>query len=408
MKPVHAGRGVAIFHADCKDVMARFRENSVDAIVTDPPYDLLSTSRGGSGRSNEPDNPHGRHGSRGGGFMGLAWDATGVAFDPKTWGILGRTMKPGAHLVAFGGERTYHRLACAVEDAGFEVRFMLLWLHGQGFPKSLDVGKAMDRAAGAKRAVLGQGPFASRRPMADHDKQGITFADDSYVRPAGHVITSPATNAASQWDGWGTALKPAATPILLARKPLSEPTVAANVLRWGTGALNIDGCRIIWDGDAPSIGTPGWGGPQKKLTVAPTTCGDTVSRIPPSPRGRWPANLILDEEAARMLDEESGELTSGRTPAEGSGGASRFFYTAKADAEDRDGTRHPTVKPVDLMKWLVRLVTPPRGLVLDPFMGSGPTVAAARDLGFRIIGIDKEMNYCVDAARRLRQGVLPL
>jgi DNA modification methylase len=280
-----------------------------------------------------------------------------------------RVLKPGGHLLAFGGTRTHHRLMCALEDAGFEIRDCLMWLHGQGFPKSKNSG-----------------------------------------------------------DGWGTALKPAWEPIILARRPLGESTVAGNVLRYGTGAINVDACRIgmgadKWCSSAPS---------RRKMYERSEGFLASQPVMPVEVAlGRWPANLVLDAEAARQLDAQSGERPAGGHPnkrgddgdrhvfgryAGGvnerigvqntTGGASRFFYTSKADADDRDGSRHPTIKPLDLCKWLVTLVTPPGGIVLDPFMGSGTIVQAARDLGFTGWGIDREAEYVEDAKRRLRQGSL--
>jgi site-specific DNA-methyltransferase (adenine-specific) len=294
---------------DCRDVMATLPAESVDAIVCDPPYGLS--------------------------FMGKGWDhgVPGVDF----WVEALRVLKPGGHLIAFGGTRTYHRLAVAVEDAGFEVRDCLMWLYGSGFPKS-------------------------------HNLHG-------------------------EWHGWGTALKPAYEPAILARKPL-RGTVADNVAQWGTGGLNIDGCRVGDEG------------------------------------GRWPANIILDEEAAAALDEQSGVSVSKATPRNNkkvedmfltgkkptvtqghsdTGGASRFFYTAKASRSEREAgldgveaqraNHHPTVKPIALMRYMIRLVAPHGAVVLDPFMGSGSTGCAAMVEGMQFVGIDITPEY-VDIARR--------
>jgi site-specific DNA-methyltransferase (adenine-specific) len=297
---------------DCRDVLKELPENSVDAVVTDPPYEF--------------------------GFMGKDWDSTGIAYDVQMWREVRRVMKPGAHLLAFGGTRTYHRMACAVEDAGFEIRDQMQWLYGQGFPKSLDVSKAIDKAAGAKREVIGN---TGRNP-----NRLIKFKEqDGRARnPTNEDITAPATAAA--WDGWGTALKPANEPIVVARKPLSESTVAANVLRWGTGALNIDASRV--ESEQGCITHTGGGGHS----------GDEYENRTET-KGRWPANVLLDEEAGKMLDEHSGVLhrrgntnPPKRTAVStfsnggvdgaidsgegGSDGASRFFYCAKASRSDRD------------------------------------------------------------------------
>jgi site-specific DNA-methyltransferase (adenine-specific) len=319
--------------------MAEMGAESVDAIVCDPPYGLA--------------------------FMGKEWDhgVPGAAF----WREALRVAKPGAHLLAFGGSRTYHRLACAVEDAGWDIRDQILWLYGTGFPKSLDVGKAIDKAAGAVRKVVGANP--TYRDSQD--------APSAYNLQRCKDLTAPSTDAAKRWHGFGTALKPAHEPIVLARKPLTG-TVAANVCEHGTGALNIDGCRVGSD-ILPErvVGQSKLGTFERGVMVTP-------ERV-----GRWPANIIFDEEAAAMLDEQTG-------------GASRFFYCAKAGKKERgEGNVHPTVKPLALMRYLLRLVTPPRGLVLDPFAGSGTTVLAAVDEGFDCIGIEKEPEYAKIAAARL-------
>jgi site-specific DNA-methyltransferase (adenine-specific) len=390
---------------DCLDVMRDLPDACVDAIVTDPPYGLVANKKGGSGiASVNLDSPYGRArigtGNGSGGFMGKAWDSCvpGVEF----WAEALRVAKPGAHLVAFGGTRTYHRLAVAIEDAGWEIRDCLSWLYGSGFPKSLDVSKAIDKAAGAEREVL---------------------------------VTAPTTDAAKQWQGWGTALKPAWEPCILARKPLVG-TVAANVLAHGTGAINVDACRIE-SGPSPSverrkhaapamsIGATGWTTPARPPSYNEQRGGEAL--------GRWPANVALDEEAAAMLDEQTGERKSGiavqRNGGGGltyggkrhatmrnddwgysdSGGASRFFYTAKASRAERTmrsavDNKHPTVKPVSLMRWLVRLVTPPQGSVLDPFAGSGTTLLAAHLEGFDYLGIEREAEYVEIIRERLRHA----
>jgi len=331
-----------------------------------------------------------------------------------------RVLKPGAHLLAFGGTRTHHRLMCALEDAGFEIRDCLMWLYGQGFPKSLDVGKAIDMAAGAERKILATIPDRWAG-------QGGVYARAGQATRAAAAITDPATEAARQWEGWGTALKPAWEPIVLARKPLGAATVAANVLAYGTGALHVDGGRIGHT-SPDDLALSKSKNPGRVDTVTSGVYGANRPQQSVNGHGRWPANLVLDEAAAAMLDAQSGESSSsswrpadrggsgnvytvphptpGHRGHDDAGGASRFFYTAKASAEDRDGSRHPTVKPVALMKWLIRLITPPGGVVLDPFLGSGTTVYAARELGMRAIGIEREAAYGREAVHRLRQGVL--
>jgi site-specific DNA-methyltransferase (adenine-specific) len=444
---------------DCRDVMATLPAESVDAIVCDPPYGLS--------------------------FMGKGWDhgVPGVDF----WVEALRVLKPGGHLIAFGGTRTYHRLAVAIEDAGFEVRDCLMWLYGGGFPKSLDVSKATDKQNGKQRrpqylrftewmrstgitakqineitdsfmgshyltdreqpAVPTEEMFSKLRPhlptvpddieelvrmrtveaenfksrkvvsetrvdmFGEYEVQDIRrMVDAQKARPGiplqqNHhkmvAITSPSTDLAKEWHGWGTALKPAYEPAILARKPL-RGTVADNVAQWGVGGLNIDGCRV----------------------------GDKG--------GRWPANVILDEEAAAALDAQSGVTRGSKpnpnvaygdgksandniygkglatstpsvAPYSDTGGASRFFYTAKASRSEREAgldgveaqraNHHPTVKPIALMRYMIRLVAPRGAVVLDPFMGSGSTGCAAMVEGMQFVGIDITPEY-VDIARR--------
>ncbi len=467
-----------VHEGDCRGVMGGMAESSVDAVVTDPPYDLLSVSRNGSGRSNEPENPYGRHGSHDGGFMGMKWDGTGIAFRVETWEAVLRVLKPGGHLVAFGGTRTSHRMVCAIEDAGFEIRDSLVWLYGSGFPKSLDVSKAFDKADGRDREDKFEGSFerhagptGNKRCVAC-GKWLVSGSPCQCPRPQ----DEPQSDLARVWDGWGTALKPGHEPIVLARKPLIG-TVVANVERYGTGALNIDGCRIE---TTDKVHVP-QSNPAARQGVVGQDLGfshNSVDRIHEAQeesinklntQGRWPANVVLDEEAAALLDQQSGQLTSGQMrPGHmdhgkqervfgvfsgravnqyyggDTGGASRFFYTAKASRSERneglddlpekpllwssgtqnpgsfqsEGTHkaaqnnHPTVKPVALMSWLIRLVTPPGGIVLDPFTGSGSTGVAAVKGGWDFIGIEKEPEYVVLARRRIgavtTQLVLPL
>jgi site-specific DNA-methyltransferase (adenine-specific) len=299
-------------------------------------------------------------------------------------------------------------LTCAIEDAGFEIRDCLSWLYGSGFPKSLDVSKAIDKAAGAERPVTGVAKGAGSSNTA---ALGV-FAPE-------YAATDAATDAAKQWEGWGTALKPAWEPIIMARKPI-QGTVAENVQRYGTGAINVDGCRIATDEDTARVRA------LVKDTAAPFGKGYAMGGNG-SELGRWPANVALDEEAARLLDQQSGVIAGGdgrdwsAGPVHGTGagatflqqkptgqhysdtgGASRFFYTAKASRSERgEGNTHPTVKPLSLMRWLVTMVTPPDGCVLDPFMGSGTTLLAAKGLGFRAIGIEMDESYCAIAANRL-------
>lgn len=337
-----------------------------------------------------------------------------------------RILKPGGHLLAFGGTRTSHRLACAIEDAGFEIRDSIAWLYGSGFPKSLDVSKAIDRAAGAQRAVTATERVRDiRNGHGRSNGEGINAGARSEPVYMDREITGPATDDARHWEGWGTALKPAHEPIVVARKPLVG-TVAATVLAHGTGALNIDGCRVgtsdRWEASGVRS-TPG-------SVLAGSVDGSlNVSVSSTHPAGRWPGNVVLDESQAAALDAQSGERVAGgtkdcRSQQHGyiedrtsvrdqtydsygdTGGASRFFYTAKADGAERvrlNGIAHPTVKPLSLMRWLVRLVTPPGGLVLEPFAGSGTTVEACILEGFRCVAIEREADYLPLIVQRINR-----
>lgn len=380
-----------IVHADCRDHMRTMDADSVDAIVTDPPYGLS--------------------------FMGKGWDhaVPGVEF----WQEAYRVLKPGAHMLAFGGTRMFHRMAVAIEDAGFEIRDTLSWLYGSGFPKSHDVGKAIDKAAGADREVIG--PSRSNGLAMKPGKS--TFVGEFLgERPKAPDVTAPATDAAKQWDGWGTALKPAWEPIIVARKPL-EGTVAHNVLTHGTGAINVDACRIGTAG-----GTAKGTFPKGESLGVYGNGINGACEIVDLGKGRWPANVVIDEVAAELLDQQSGVSTSKRADRgkgidgptfknpngvlhgvrghDDTGGASRFFYIAKASRSERNAgldtpSTHPTVKPISLMRWLVRLVTPPGGIVLDPFAGSGSTGCAAALEGVEFIGIEREAEYVEIAERRI-------
>ena len=318
---------------NCLQKMKTLPSNSVDSVVTDPPYGLA--------------------------FMGKKWDYDVPSVE--VWQECLRVLKPGGHLLAFAGTRTQHRMAVRIEDAGFEIRDMIAWVYGSGFPKSLDVSKAIDKAAGAEREVVGYSAGFGKGSTFSSEYQTAQGYRPAYTEKAGQPapITAPATEAAKQWQGWGTALKPALEPITVARKPLTG-TVAANVLEHGTGALNVDGCRV----------------------------GDEA--------GRFPANMIHDgsDEVVGLFPESNGQ-----------GSAARFFYCAKTSKKDR-GTdnKHPTVKPTELMKYLCRLVTPPNGTVLDPFMGSGSTGKACMLEGFNFIGIELCKEYYVVARNRIAEA----
>ena len=415
MEPWHHDDRTTIYHGDCIEVLRALPDASVDSVVTDPPYGLGFMGREwdkAAALASVP--PSGQHLDSPLARMQTGKGPAAVAFDGaafQSWCQLWaaeclRVLKPGGHLLAFGGTRTWHRLACAIEDAGFEVRDSIAWLYGSGFPKSLDVSKAIDKAAGAER----QDVYADNARNMDNEVYGKGLGVALLER-------RPNTPEATTWSGWGTALKPAHEPIVVARKPLVG-TVAANVLEHGTGALNIDACRIGTNGET-------WSGNESNAH------GDYSGKVlgkfakqyakPSNPGGRWPANVVLDEDQAAELDQQSGvSKSSGIYTGDGversskewatnfggtsrpatmygdSGGASRFFYVAKAPARERpkvDGTAHPTVKPLTLMRWLCRLVTPPDGVILEPFAGSGTTIEAALMEGFRVVAIEREAEY---------------
>lgn len=413
--PYYEDSGLRLFHGSNKDILPSIPDGFYDSIVTDPPYEI--------------------------GFMGKGWDSSGIAYDVDLWRGCLRVLKPGGHLLAFGGTRTWHRMAVAVEDAGFEIRDSIAWLYGSGFPKSLDVSKAIDKAAGS-----GFGGQVAGRTDA-------TWVCDACGKSRGSqpgncqcdLMGKPVTPQAAEWQGWGTALKPAFEPIVVARKPLAG-TVAANVLEHGTGALNIDACRVPYSADDPTLawGVKYGGGKQRSDGQDYTTgmFGDGIGNVTGTvdSKGRFPANVLLDESQAAVLDAQSGVLTSGKplagtkpkgdrrtfgqdaargyettrdTPGD-SGGASRFFpifrYEAKAPQSERpevDGMVHATVKPLDLMRWLVRLVTRPGGRVLDPFAGSGTTGEAALLESMQVDLIELEEAYLPLILQRVHKPLQP-
>jgi site-specific DNA-methyltransferase (adenine-specific) len=549
---VYLGGKVSVFAGDCRDVLAELGDGSIDSVVTDPPYALVSISKR-FGPGQKATLGPGQYKRLGRGFMGKTWDTGATAFDPAFWFEVWRVLKPGGHVAAFGGCRTYHRLACAIEDAGFDIRDQVAWVFGSGFPKSHDVAVAIDKAAGAAPARGKAFNFKGRGGRADEfDGNGRQFLPPY----------EPATDAAAAWAGWGTALKPAWEPICLARKPLVG-TVAENVLEHGTGALNVDGCRVatadeLGNGVTASTATVGYEGGFRTVR----TEGDGL--------GRWPANLMHDgsaEVVAAFPETASGFKSGGDYAREtgvhaggqrldgsacyaDSGSAARFFasfpgedeqwnghassaassinlqseaaasalanalerstldvvlslesyrahstsvtasdlsaicasvigmirnfavepwlarlqgelilsvgpvrvaatrdptgimttilsrpqsngfvevvtfdciaingvpgapdcarrlfYSAKADADDRIGSRHPTVKPVDLMAWLCRLITPPGGVVLDPFAGTGTVGEAAWREGFRAVLVELDPDSVADIHRRLEHAL---
>ena len=366
---------------NCLETLKTLPDCSVDSIVTDPPYEL--------------------------GFMGKSWDNSGIAYNVELWAECLRVLKPGGHLLSFGGSRTYHRMACAIEDAGFEIRDQIMWLYGSGFPKSLDVSKAIDKAAGAERKIIGQKITGNARTNEGWSG-GQIYVDE----------TAPATSDAQQWEGWGTALKPAHEPIVVARKPLIG-TVANNVLTYGTGALNIDGSRV---GTTVETWPATRNYSAKEMSRPGSTLADDAETqsTGEAPAGRWPANVIHDgsdevvagfpeyKSSARKVGKQTGTTFGSNTPMPDdligvlsygdSGSAARFFYCAKASKSEREAgleesNTHPTVKPLALMRYLVKLVTPPGGTVLDPFLGSGTTACAAILEGFEWTGCEMTEDY---------------
>jgi len=379
---------IQIINGDCLEVMKKIPENSIDSIITDPPYGLS--------------------------FMNKDWDhgIPGKHF----WDEALRVAKPGSHMLAFGGTRTHHRLMCAIEDAGWEVRDCLGWLYGSGFPKSHNIGKAVDKMKGVEREVIGHNK--NHREIAI----GGDYGNVPMLNLVSHGdITTPTTNEAKQWDGWGSALKPAWEPIILARKPLNC-TIAENVLKWGTGGINIDGCRVESDEDMSNMKSSGsmshytgwsrpWMSDKQSILDKQNKAIEKMKDL-----GRFPANIIHDgsDEVVSLFPNES----------------SRFFYCAKASSAERnkglddcesykvkDGrtalvdnpfqrgetlrkNTHPTVKPIKLLRYLCKLITPPGGLIMDPFAGSGSTGLAAKEENLNCVMIDISSEYCEIAMRR--------
>jgi DNA modification methylase len=424
-----------LLNGDCLDKLKELEDNSIDSIVTDPPYGLA--------------------------FMGKKWDYDVPS--QQIWEECIRVLKPGGHLLSFAGSRTYHRMAVRIEDAGFEIRDQIMWVYGSGFPKSHNIGKSVDKIEGNEREVVGE---KKRGDVQTAKKNGSGYLADpanrNNVKQFGYG-TEIITKGNSTWEGWGTALKPAHEPIVMARKPLSEKTVADNVLEWGTGGINIDESRIPYQNEndrsgwhkTGADGSKGFQG-HETFKIRAISAEEIQER---TADGRFPANIILDEEAGKILDKQSGNKTGQRGVVKGTepshnkknsiygdysmvdgkyaepmdvlGGASRFFYCPKASKKDRNealehlpisrpDTRtetgmgsfvdkgvqpqqnnHPTVKPTELMTYLVRLVTPKGGIVLDPFMGSGSTGKACIREGFQFVGIEREKEYMEIAQQRI-------
>lgn len=426
---------MTVLNLDCRHGLALLPDNSIDAVLTDPPYEL--------------------------GIMGHAWDRSGIAYDVAMWREALRVLKPGGHMLAFSGSRTYHRMTCAIEDAGFEVRDSIMWVYGSGFPKSLDISKALDKLHGAERQVVGQ------------QYRAATGRDEGYGFGESFDITAPATLIAQLWEGWGTGLKPSHEPICVARKPMAADTVAANVMAWGVGGINVDGCRIAIDpvADASQLrtmsvsqhdGADGWGMNTTRANPAARVLGE---------EGRWPANFIHDgsPEVLAMFPEtgpssvrkangpeQYGYRGGERAPVDrghvdNGGSAARFYqqcqwtqddleaalfyYCAKASKRDKDEglgeefaeragsanlrqncglskaktefklrNHHPTVKPTTLMRYLARLICPTGGTILDIFAGSGSTGKAAILEGFQFLGFELEAEFTDLANARIEHA----
>lgn len=431
------GGAVQFEQGDMLEVLRQYPDDCFDSCVCDPPYHLTSIVKRFGGEDSAPAQfgKDGAYARASRGFMGKTWDGGDVAFRIEAWAEVYRVLKPGAYVLAFSGSRTYHRMACAIEDAGFEIRDQIMWVYGSGFPKSHDVSKAIDKAAGAERERIAGpksgGMAALNKGNAAHGYREAAYYDDGNMM----LSNEPATEAAQQWQGWGTALKPAHEPICFARKPLIG-TVAENVLAHGTGAINIDGCRVATD---PAVDDPRLGGvgawKTDKAAKNVYEGGYAGEDIPSSALGRFPANFIHDgsEEVLAAFPNASGQLPAvgpqhgamasvnvygdygprnDFQPRNDSGSAARFFkacppadgerlmYCAKASRSERAGSAHPTIKPLALMRYLCRLVTPPDGLVLDPFAGSGTTGEAAVVEGFRAVLIDLSEDTRSDLAAR--------
>jgi site-specific DNA-methyltransferase (adenine-specific) len=417
---------------DCIEVLKTLEDNSVDSVVCDPPYHLTATKGADKG------------------FMGKEWDGGDIAFRTDVWRECLRVLKPGGHLLAFSSPRTYHRIAVAIEDAGFEIRDQIMWVYGSGFPKSHNIGKAIDKIEG-KEVPTGKAFNVAGQGIGLNQNKELRSDHPNYIKPSYD----------NEYEGWGTALKPAHEPIVMARKPISEKSVAENVLKYGTGAINIDDCRI---GTEPiqinKLNS------DSNLHHNYTGEGGKWEGKTEISEGRFPANIMFDEEAGKLLDEQSGVKKGnekkakfvnygngeygkkdGRktqpTPKEiegtwygDKGGASRFFYCPKASKKEKNeglnglpekqnihrathnGTgeaskgmdrfatqpkmnHHPTIKPLSLMEYLIKLITKPGGVVLDCFMGSGSTGVAAKRNGFSFIGVEKEEEYMEIAKQRI-------
>lgn len=423
------GNNFELYNGNMQDLLNIIKPNSIDSIITDPPYEL--------------------------GFMGKSWDNSGIAFQVDTWRKCYSVLKPGAYLLAFGGSRTFHRIACAIEDAGFEIRDTIMWLYGSGFPKSMNIGLAIDKKNGIESEIVG---YTSQQDIRSGNYTGVCTNNHEYQR-----VDRPIKKASNEWAGWGTALKPAYEPVIVARKPC-EGSCVDNVMRYGVGGINIDDCRIGTDVITTN-------GARKNPMAGDERTGKALGMFQETEalntvhNGRYPANVILTYDESDKAEVCGGMPESGANGSVGktydykgeifgdyiqkppfdsygdSGSAARYFYCAKASKRDRDEgldafqekqttdgslrcnvdtarmfganstlhrNTHPTVKPVDLMQYLVRLVTPPNGTVLDPFNGSGSTGKAVmyenrdRNSGYKYIGIELTAEYLPIADARIR------
>lgn len=457
------GKNYKLYQGDMLDMLDVVEENSIDSIVTDPPYELN--------------------------FMNKGWDNAGVSFKKETWEKCYKALKPGGHLLAFGGTRTYHRIACAIEDAGFEIRDCIMWIYGSGFPKSMNIGLSIDKKNGVESPVVGQNQDILKKQAKDLREGHRTIVDslDSGAPERNNgfkTVSADIKQAQNEWDGWGTQLKPSYEPIIIARKPV-EGSITENVIKWRVGGYNIDECRVPLE-DGYEFKTTNRKSRADDNVFDNSNCGfdsENNTNASASPKGRFPANTILtydetdfDEVCSNFpnskgassqnnysnghiyrgqsLNESQTSLNGFREWYNDSGSASRYFYCAKASKKDRDAgleemdavaghgkgngldrvcefcgvsqltpelchcetkswvakpkkNFHPTVKPTELMQYLVKLVTPRNGIVLDPFNGSGSTGKAVlyenkeRDVNYSYIGIELTPEYLPISKARL-------
>ena len=460
-----------LLNGDCIEEMQKLIDDGkqVDSVVTDPPYHLTSIVErfGKEGSAPAQEGTDGAFARASKGFMGKEWDGGDIAFRKETWELAYKLLKPGGHLLAFSASRNYHRMAVAIEDSGFEIRDQIMWIYGSGFPKSLNIGKGIDKKQGNDREVVGT---IERGSVEDAIAKGVGYTADPANQNNKAIFgygTETVTKGNSEWEGWGTALKPAHEPIVMARKPLSEKSIVDNVLKHGTGGINIDDCRIEGEVNRPPTNSSFRDVAKEALArggLDKLSFGQDRDRpierkeIEENNFGRFPANVMHD--GSDVVQDIFPETTSARigntnNPKRGgnseplwgmsdgrethdyrdSGSASRYFYCPKVSKEERNkgldsfetkvgvnGNKwidqdyrrgdtkptterknvHPTVKPIELMKYLCRLVTPKGGTVLDPFMGSGSTGMAAKDEGFDFIGIEKEEEYFEIAQSRIK------